>query len=105
MVVLFHNFVSGEDSEYMKAFRKFVDFAVSKNATFVTTMDLVEMAKRNQPNDQNQPRPRIQKKIILMTASNLLAKAIHVFREMQGIELLQGDVWGHRKDLDEYFTI
>jgi hypothetical protein len=24
---------------------------------------------------------------------------------MQGIELLQGDVWGHRKDLDEYFTI
>jgi peptidoglycan/xylan/chitin deacetylase (PgdA/CDA1 family) len=53
MVVLFHNFVSGEDSEYMKAFRKFVDFAASKNATFVTTMDLVEMAKRNHPNDQN----------------------------------------------------
>jgi hypothetical protein len=46
-----------------------------------------------------------KRKIILMTASNLLAKAIHVFREMQGIELLQGDVWGHRKDLDEYFTI
>jgi hypothetical protein len=40
-----------------------------------------------------------------MTASNLLAKAIHVFLEMQGIELLQGDVWGHRKDLDEYFTV
>lgn len=53
MVVLFHNFVSGEDSEYMKAFREFVDFAASKNATFVTTMDLVEMAKRNHPNDQN----------------------------------------------------
>ncbi len=53
MVVLFHNFVSGEDSEYMAAFREFVDFAVSKNATFVTTMDLVEMAKRNHPNDQN----------------------------------------------------
>ena len=32
-----------------------------------------------------------------MTASNLLAKAIHVFLEMQGIELLQGDVWGHRR--------
>ena len=40
-----------------------------------------------------------------MTASNLLSKAIHVFLEMQGIELLQGDVWGHRKDLDEYFTV
>ena len=24
---------------------------------------------------------------------------------MQGIEVLQGDVWGHRKDLDEYFTV
>ena len=24
---------------------------------------------------------------------------------MESIELLQGDVWGHRKDLDEYFTI
>jgi peptidoglycan/xylan/chitin deacetylase (PgdA/CDA1 family) len=49
MVVLFHNFVSGEDGEYMTAFRKFVDFAASENATFVTTMDLVEMAKRNRP--------------------------------------------------------
>jgi hypothetical protein len=27
------------------------------------------------------------------------------FFDMQGIELLQGDVWGHRKDLDEYFTV
>ncbi len=33
------------------------------------------------------------------------SKAIQVFLEMQGIALLQGDVWGHRKDLDEYFTI
>jgi len=33
------------------------------------------------------------------------SKAIGVFLEMQGIELLQGDVWGHRKDLDEYFTV
>jgi len=24
---------------------------------------------------------------------------------MQGIEMLEGDVWGHRKDLDEYFTV
>jgi hypothetical protein len=24
---------------------------------------------------------------------------------MQGIELLEGDVWGHRKDLDEYYTV
>ena len=24
---------------------------------------------------------------------------------MQGIDLLEGDVWGHRKDIDEYFEI
>jgi hypothetical protein len=24
---------------------------------------------------------------------------------MQGIDLLGGDVWGHRKDLDEYYTV
>jgi peptidoglycan/xylan/chitin deacetylase (PgdA/CDA1 family) len=49
LVILFHNFVSGEDNEYMTAFKKFVDFAASENATFVTTMDLVKMAKRNPP--------------------------------------------------------
>ncbi len=37
------------DSEYLTAFKKFVDFAVSENATFVTTMDLAKMAKRNRP--------------------------------------------------------
>ena len=34
-----------------------------------------------------------------------MSNAIQVFLEMQGIELLEGDVWGHRKDLDEYFTV
>jgi len=49
LVVIFHKHVAGEDSEYMTAFKKFVDFAASENATFVGTMDLVEMAKRNRP--------------------------------------------------------
>lgn len=34
-----------------------------------------------------------------------MSNAIGVFLGMQGIELLEGDVWGHRKDLDEYFTV
>ncbi len=34
-----------------------------------------------------------------------LSSAITVFLDMQGIELLEGDVWGHRKDLDEYYTV
>ncbi|NTV76599.1 MAG: DUF1699 family protein, partial [Methanothrix sp.] len=31
--------------------------------------------------------------------------AMKVFMDMQGVELLQGDVWGYRKDLDEYVTV
>jgi len=34
-----------------------------------------------------------------------MSSAIQVFLDMQGIELLERDVWGHRKDLDEYFTV
>ena len=34
-----------------------------------------------------------------------MSSAIQVFMEMQGIDLLEGDVWGHRKDLDEYFVV
>ena len=34
-----------------------------------------------------------------------MSNAIQVFLEMQGIQLLEGDVMGHRKDLDEYFTV
>jgi hypothetical protein len=34
-----------------------------------------------------------------------MSNAIGVFLDMQGIELLEGDVWGHRKDLDEYYTV
>ncbi len=34
-----------------------------------------------------------------------MSNAIQVFMDMQGIDLIEGDVWGHRKDLDEYFTI
>lgn len=34
-----------------------------------------------------------------------MSNAIQVFLNMQGIELLEGDVWGHRKDLDEYYTV
>jgi len=32
-------------------------------------------------------------------------RGYQVFLDMQGIEVLEGDVWGHRKDLDEYFTV
>jgi hypothetical protein len=34
-----------------------------------------------------------------------MSNAMQVFLDMQGVEMLEGDVWGHRKDLDEYFTV
>ncbi len=34
-----------------------------------------------------------------------VSKSIEMFLEMQRIQLLEGDVWGHRKDINEYYTI
>ena len=34
-----------------------------------------------------------------------VSKSIEMFLQMQRIQLLEGDVWGHRKDINEYFTI
>lgn len=34
-----------------------------------------------------------------------MSNAIRGFLDMQGIKLLEGDVWGHRKDIDEYFIV
>ena len=34
-----------------------------------------------------------------------VSKSIEMFLEMQRIQLLEGDVWGHRKDITEYYTI
>lgn len=34
-----------------------------------------------------------------------MSKAAQQFLEIQGVQLLKGDVWGHRKDIDEYYTV
>jgi hypothetical protein len=34
-----------------------------------------------------------------------VSKSMEMFLEMQRIQLLEGDVWGHRKDLNEYYTV
>jgi hypothetical protein len=34
-----------------------------------------------------------------------VSKSIEMFLQMQKIQLIEGDVWGHRKDICEYFTI
>ncbi len=49
--------------------------------------------------------PRLQIVQTPHSYKKTMSNAIGVFLEMQGIKLLEGDVWGHRKDLDEYFTV
>ena len=34
-----------------------------------------------------------------------VSKSIDMFLGMQRIQLLEGDVWGHRKDLNDYYSI
>jgi hypothetical protein len=34
-----------------------------------------------------------------------VSKSIEMFLEMQRVQLLEGDVWGHRKDINEYYSI
>jgi hypothetical protein len=34
-----------------------------------------------------------------------VSKSMEMFLEMQRVQLLEGDVWGHRKDLNEYYDI
>jgi hypothetical protein len=49
--------------------------------------------------------PRLRTIQVPTSYQKTMSNAIQVFLEMQGIELLEGDVWGHRKDLDEYYTV
>ena len=34
-----------------------------------------------------------------------VSKSVEMFLGMQRIQLIEGDVWGHRKDINEYYTI
>jgi hypothetical protein len=49
--------------------------------------------------------PRLRMIQVPPSYHKTMSNAIQVFLNMQGIEMLEGDVWGHRKDLDEYFTV
>jgi len=49
--------------------------------------------------------PRLKTIQVPHSYQKTMSNAIHVFLDMQDIELLEGDVWGHRKDLDEYYTV
>ena len=52
-----------------------------------------------------QKSPRLQMIQVPPSYMRTVSKATGVFLGMQGVNLLEGDVWGHRKDIDEYFTV
>jgi hypothetical protein len=49
--------------------------------------------------------PRLQAVQMPPSYKKTMSDAIAGFLQMQGIDLIEGDVWGHRKDIDEYFTV
>jgi hypothetical protein len=49
VVLIFDNQITGRDADYLEAYLNFIDYALSKKATFVTTSELVKMSKAKKP--------------------------------------------------------
>jgi hypothetical protein len=49
--------------------------------------------------------PRLRVVQVPPSYNKTLSRAIRLFLDMQGVDLLEGDVWGHRKDIDEYYVV
>ncbi len=49
--------------------------------------------------------PRLRAVQIPPSYHETMSKAAQQFLEIQGVHLLRGDVWGHRKDIDEYYAV
>jgi hypothetical protein len=54
MVVLFNSSISGF-GDYLDAYKEFIGYAVSKNASFVSTLELVNDTRARNPSDHVQP--------------------------------------------------
>ncbi|WMW24549.1 DUF1699 family protein [Methanolobus sediminis] len=49
--------------------------------------------------------PKVEVIQIPSSYRRTVSKSIEMFMQMQGIKLIEGDVWGHRKDINEYYSI
>jgi hypothetical protein len=49
--------------------------------------------------------PRVRAVQVPSSYRKTLSRASEMFLVMQGVELIEGDVWGHRKDIDDYYCI
>ena len=49
--------------------------------------------------------PKIEVIQLPKSYMNTVSKSVEMFLGMQRIKLIEGDVWGHRKDINEYYTM
>lgn len=49
--------------------------------------------------------PKVEVIQIPSSYRRTVSKSIEMFLEMQEIKLIEGDVWGHRKDINEYYSV
>ena len=49
--------------------------------------------------------PKIEVIQVPKSFKRTISKSMETFLKMQRIQLIEGDVWGHRKDLSEYYNI
>src|SRR5664280_407459 len=49
--------------------------------------------------------PKVEVIQLPKSYKSTISKSIELFLEMQRIQLIEGDVWGHRKDINDYYTI
>jgi hypothetical protein len=49
--------------------------------------------------------PRLRAIQIPTSYHRTMSRAGQMFLEMQGVDLIEGDVWGHRKDINEYYKV
>lgn len=49
--------------------------------------------------------PRIKAIQVPSSYRKTLSQAGEIFLKMQGVKVIEGDIWGHRKDLSEYYIV
>lgn len=49
--------------------------------------------------------PQVKSIHIPSSYMRTVSSSARMYLKMQGIELIEGDVWGHRKDINEYYEI
>ena len=49
--------------------------------------------------------PKVKALHIPSSYKRTISSSAKMYLEMQGIDLLEGDVWGHRKDINEYSEV